>query len=202
MARSTVFVCAQCGHESAKWHGRCPGCEEWNSMAEERVAARAAVRWLRCGRAPLREAAEASAPLRCRGAGPAAASDGHRRARPGARRRDRARLAGADRRRAGDRQVHDHRRGAGEPGGGGPSRAVRVGRGVRGAGEAARRAARPRRALRVPIVAETDLDAVEATLEAERPDVCVVDSVQTLYASGMTGSGRARSGRCARWRGG
>jgi DNA repair protein RadA/Sms len=43
-------------------------------------------------------------------------------------------------------------------------------------------------ALRVPIVAETDLDAVEATLEAERPDVCVIDSVQTLYASGMTGS--------------
>jgi DNA repair protein RadA/Sms len=43
-------------------------------------------------------------------------------------------------------------------------------------------------ALRVPIVAETDLDAVEATLEAERPDVCVVDSVQTLYASGMTGA--------------
>jgi DNA repair protein RadA/Sms len=43
-------------------------------------------------------------------------------------------------------------------------------------------------ALRVPIVAETDLDTVEATLEAERPDVCVVDSVQTLYASGMTGA--------------
>jgi DNA repair protein RadA/Sms len=43
-------------------------------------------------------------------------------------------------------------------------------------------------ALRVPIVAETDLDAVEATLEAERPDVCVVDSVQTLYSSGMTGA--------------
>jgi DNA repair protein RadA/Sms len=43
-------------------------------------------------------------------------------------------------------------------------------------------------ALRVPIVAETDLDLVEATLEAERPDVCVVDSVQTLYAAGMTGA--------------
>jgi DNA repair protein RadA/Sms len=43
-------------------------------------------------------------------------------------------------------------------------------------------------ALRVPIVAETDLEAVEATLEAERPDVCVVDSVQTLYASGLTGA--------------
>ena len=49
-------------------------------------------------------------------------------------------------------------------------------------------------ALSVPIVAETDLDAVVATLEAERPDVCVVDSVQTLYASGhdrRAGLGRA-----------
>jgi DNA repair protein RadA/Sms len=43
-------------------------------------------------------------------------------------------------------------------------------------------------ALRVPIVAETDLDAVEATLEAERPDVCVVDSVQTLYSGGLSGA--------------
>jgi DNA repair protein RadA/Sms len=43
-------------------------------------------------------------------------------------------------------------------------------------------------ALRVPIVAETDLDVVEATLEAERPDVCVVDSVQTLYSGAMTGA--------------
>src|SRR5205807_6723575 len=43
-------------------------------------------------------------------------------------------------------------------------------------------------ALRVPIVAETDLEAVEATLEAERPEVCVVDSVQTLYSGGMSGT--------------
>ena len=35
------------------------------------------------------------------------------------------------------------------------------------------------------IVAETELDAVCATLEAERPDVCVVDSVQTLHAAGL-----------------
>ena len=43
-------------------------------------------------------------------------------------------------------------------------------------------------ALSVPIVAETNLDAVEATLEAERPDVCVVDSVQTLYSGDMSGA--------------
>jgi DNA repair protein RadA/Sms len=45
-----------------------------------------------------------------------------------------------------------------------------------------------RHALGVPIVADTDLDAVLATLEAERPDVCVVDSVQVLYDPGLTGA--------------
>jgi DNA repair protein RadA/Sms len=43
-------------------------------------------------------------------------------------------------------------------------------------------------ALQVPIVAETDLDAVLATLEAERPDVCVIDSVQVLYDPALTGA--------------
>src|SRR5581483_5570481 len=36
---------------------------------------------------------------------------------------------------------------------------------------------------RVEILAETELDVVCETLEAERPDVCVIDSVQTLYAA-------------------
>jgi DNA repair protein RadA/Sms len=36
-------------------------------------------------------------------------------------------------------------------------------------------------ALSVPIIAETDVSVVEATLEVERPAVCVIDSVQTLY---------------------
>jgi DNA repair protein RadA/Sms len=43
-------------------------------------------------------------------------------------------------------------------------------------------------ALEVPIVAETDLGAVLATLEAERPDVCVIDSVQTLHADALSGA--------------
>jgi len=43
-------------------------------------------------------------------------------------------------------------------------------------------------ALGVPIVADTDLDAVLATLEAQRPDVCVVDSVQVLYDPALTGA--------------
>ena len=38
------------------------------------------------------------------------------------------------------------------------------------------------------MIAETDLDAVLATLEAERPEVCVIDSVQTLHAAELTGA--------------
>lgn len=38
MARAktkTSFFCQQCGMESLKWVGRCPGCGEWNTMVEE-----------------------------------------------------------------------------------------------------------------------------------------------------------------------
>jgi DNA repair protein RadA/Sms len=41
-------------------------------------------------------------------------------------------------------------------------------------------------ALAIPVVAETDLATVLATLEQERPEVCVVDSVQTLHSGGLT----------------
>jgi DNA repair protein RadA/Sms len=43
-------------------------------------------------------------------------------------------------------------------------------------------------ALQVPVLAETDLDTVLATIDAERPEVCVVDSVQTLVAGDLTGA--------------
>jgi len=43
-------------------------------------------------------------------------------------------------------------------------------------------------AMQVPIVADTDLEAVVATLEQQRPDVCVVDSVQVLYDPALTGA--------------
>lgn len=33
----TIFFCKECGYESAKWLGQCPGCKEWNSFVEEPV---------------------------------------------------------------------------------------------------------------------------------------------------------------------
>lgn len=33
--KTTVYFCQNCGHESAKWMGQCPGCREWNTFVEE-----------------------------------------------------------------------------------------------------------------------------------------------------------------------
>ncbi len=33
--KKTIFFCQNCGHESAKWMGQCPGCKEWNTFVEE-----------------------------------------------------------------------------------------------------------------------------------------------------------------------
>ena len=38
------------------------------------------------------------------------------------------------------------------------------------------------------MLAETSLETVLASIEAERPDVCVVDSVQTLHSEALTGA--------------
>lgn len=32
-----VFFCSECGYESPKWIGKCPGCNSWNSFVEEKV---------------------------------------------------------------------------------------------------------------------------------------------------------------------
>lgn len=34
-ATNTVFFCTECGYESAKWMGQCPGCRSWNTFVEE-----------------------------------------------------------------------------------------------------------------------------------------------------------------------
>ncbi len=36
---ATVFFCQNCGYESSKWMGQCPGCRQWNTLVEETVPA-------------------------------------------------------------------------------------------------------------------------------------------------------------------
>jgi DNA repair protein RadA/Sms len=189
MARSTIFMCAQCGHDSAKWHGRCPGCGEWNTMAEERIAPVAPASGLgggggrRSGVKPLRPVplSEVEAPA-------------VRRLRTGIGELDRILGGGLV---PGSLVLIGGAPGIGKSTitGGALGNLAAAGHKVlyvSGEESAAQVKLRAERlgpdALRVPIVAETDLDVVEATLEAERPDVCVVDSVQTLYSGGMSGA--------------
>lgn len=40
----SVYVCSECGYESPKWYGKCPGCGEWNTMNEELPASSATSR--------------------------------------------------------------------------------------------------------------------------------------------------------------
>lgn len=34
----TVFVCSECGYESPKWYGKCPGCNQWNTLNEKVIS--------------------------------------------------------------------------------------------------------------------------------------------------------------------
>lgn len=47
MAKTKIkYICQDCGYESPKWMGKCPGCHQWNTMAEEkekRISSRHAI---------------------------------------------------------------------------------------------------------------------------------------------------------------
>src|SRR4051794_8952968 len=180
--RSTIFACTSCGHQSAKWHGRCPGCEEWNTLVEERPApASAPSRRARTAAIKPVVLAEVEAPAlrrfvtgigefdRVLGGGLVPGSLVLIGGAPGI---GKSTITGGA---LGNLAAAGHR--------------VLYVSGEESAAQVKLRAERlGAAALSVPIVAETDLDLVEATLEAERPDVCVVDSVQTLYSGGMSGA--------------
>jgi DNA repair protein RadA/Sms len=36
----TIYICQRCGYQSSKWLGRCPECEQWSSFVEERLTTR------------------------------------------------------------------------------------------------------------------------------------------------------------------
>jgi DNA repair protein RadA/Sms len=184
MARpSTVHVCSECGHQAARWHGRCPGCGAWNTLVEEAVA---------------------SPPAAGRRAAPVAVGTPVRLA--DVRAVDVARLqtgiAELDRVLGGGVVPGSVVLIGGSPGIGkstltGGALANLAARGtatlyVSGEESAPQVRLRAQRlgdaALEVPVLAETDLDVVAATLEAQRPAVCVIDSVQTLHAGGLSGA--------------
>jgi DNA repair protein RadA/Sms len=164
------YVCSECGYSTGRWLGKCPSCASFGSLVEETAAATASGAappkpLLRLAEVEVEEAARIPTGVdeldRVLGGGLVPAS---------------LVLVG------------------GEPGVGKSTllltalssisrerRALLV-TGEESAAQVKLRAARLGGAQNVEILAETNLDSVCATLETERPDVCVIDSVQTLYS--------------------
>ena len=170
MAKTAVqYACSECGYSAGRWFGRCPGCGSFGTLTEEtpQPAGKAQPRpLLRLVDVEVEEAARIGTGVaeldRVLGGGLVPAS---------------LVLVG------------------GEPGVGKSTllltalRAMSASRrsllvtGEESVAQVKLRAARLGGAENVEILAETELEAVCATLERERPDVCVIDSVQTLYSA-------------------
>src|SRR5437773_6463293 len=190
MAKPAVqYACTECGYSAGRWFGKCPGCDAFGTLVEEVVgqvtrAAAPPKPLLRLVDVQAEEAARIPTGVpeldRVLGGGLVPAS---------------LVLVG------------------GEPGVGkstllltalqamSKSRRALLITGEESVAQVSLRAARLGGAAEVEILAETELDAVCATLEREQPDVCVIDSVQTLYAAdlgsapGSVAEVRAAAGR-------
>jgi DNA repair protein RadA/Sms len=172
----TQYVCSECGGTSAKWQGQCPACGAWNTLAETRVEAAPANRY--AGLAP-------SAAVQTLGSVHARELP---RASTGIEEFDRVLGGGLV---AGGVVLI-----GGDPGIGkstlllqalaamARSRRVLY---VSGEESAAQVALRARRLAieghDVRLLAEIGLERIAATLAEEKPDVAVIDSIQTLYCN-------------------
>ena len=47
--KKTVYLCQECGYDSPKWLGKCPGCGQWNTMVEETIKTETNIRGLNLG---------------------------------------------------------------------------------------------------------------------------------------------------------
>src|SRR4051812_43764588 len=171
--QAVQYACTECGYSAGRWFGKCPGCDAFGTLVEEVVGqltgARASAKpLLRLVDVQIEEAQRISTGVpeldRVLGGGLVPAS---------------LVLVG------------------GEPGVGkstlllsalramSASHRVLLITGEESVAQVKLRAERLGGAANVEILAETELDTVCETLEAERPDVCVIDSVQTLYSAAL-----------------
>ena len=193
MAKPAVqYACTECGYASGRWFGKCPGCSTFGSLVEEVVGQ---VGTAKAPPKPLLRLVDISAEEAER------ISTG---------------IPELDRVLGGGLVPASLVLVGGEPGVGkstllltalremSASRRTLLITGEESAAQVKLRAERLGGAASVEILAETELDIVCETLRAERPDVCVIDSVQTLYASelgsapGSVGQVREAAGRLLR----
>jgi DNA repair protein RadA/Sms len=195
---ASVFVCSDCGTVERKWHGQCPGCGEWNTLVEEVATQRRSGAGARRGIGGATSAPSA-APAR---SGPIVEPVILSEVRAARIKRIGTGINEFDRVLGGGIVPGSLVLLGGSPGigkstlvGAALGNLVRSGESVLYvSGEESAEQIRMRHerigehALEVPVIAETDLDAVLATIESVGPAVCVIDSVQTLYCSDLSGA--------------
>ncbi len=206
MSRGTIHTCSQCSFQSAQWHGQCPECGEWNTLVEERLAPtraqggrpgrqpRAGIAHGAGGRSvpvPLGEVGAAPVSRmstgigeldRVLGGGLVPGSLVLLGGSPGIGKSTLTNMVLGHLQQTGHRTLYV----SGEE----SAEQVRL-RAERLAPTNPRpgRIAKPANAaLQVPVLAETDLDAVLETLAQHAPQACVIDSVQTLRAAELSGA--------------
>ena len=193
MAKAAVqFACTDCGYSSGRWFGKCPGCGEFGTLVEDVLSASSGAKappkpLLRLADVQVEEAQRISTGVpeldRVLGGGLVPASLVLVGGEPGVGKSTLLLTALA--------AISKERR------------ALLV-TGEESSAQVKLRAQRLGGAERVEILAETELDNVLATLETERPDVRVIDSVQTLYsqdvgsAPGSVGQVREAAARLLR----
>ncbi len=191
--RTTAFYCKECGYESAKWTGQCPSCHAWNTMVE----------------APVRMTPSPASSLgRASAAGPVPGSAGRRRpvalkdVQDESEERWSTGYGELDRVLGGGIVRGSLILVGGDPGIGKSTLLLQVTRNLGQAGHSvlyisgeeslhqiklrARRIGADSDNLR--FLCETDLESVTETLMEEKPDLAVIDSIQTMFNDSVSGA--------------
>ena len=175
-AKSTAFFCQNCGYESAKWQGQCPACHEWNTFTEEPVAKIT-------GSAAVKKAAAEIRPVRLS----EIQTDESQRISSGMEELDRVLGGGIV---AGSLMLV-----GGDPGIGKSTLLLQVCHNLTGTGHKVLYVSGEEsvqqiklRAKRIEdfkddlmLLCETNLELVRSVIEKIRPEIVVIDSIQTMY---------------------
>ena len=175
-AKSTAFFCQNCGYESAKWQGQCPACHEWNTFTEEPVAKIT-------GSAAVKKAAAEIRPVRLS----EIQTDESQRISSGMEELDRVLGGGIV---AGSLMLV-----GGDPGIGKSTLLLQVCHNLTGTGHKVLYVSGEESAQQIKLRAkrigdfkddlmllcETNLELVRSVIEKTRPEIVVIDSIQTMY---------------------
>ena len=183
----TAYRCTECGAEHAKWAGKCDTCGEWNSLVEEVVQ-----RAVPAGRRAA-GARDKSAAAQTRRLGDVAGSESPR---------WKSGLGEFDFALGGGIVPGSMVLVGGEPGIGKSTLLLQIAARLQQAGHATMYASGEESPLQVKLradrleetaddvelLSETNIETVLATAEAHKPDVLVVDSIQTLFTADLEGA--------------